>query len=327
MSQARFCDLIIVMISFPLIIRYGSMALAVAGVIQMTQVLQVIRAQENPIPPPPVAPPEKPFAKGVAATGILESADENVSIGTPMPGLVTKVAVKVWDKVKSGQELMQLDDRELQAQLIGQEATIAVNQANLDIAQAQLTKVQDMLDRLKSITDQRAITQDDLRNRTNDVIVSKAQAAQAKAQLDAAHSAVKQTKLLTERLTVRAPRDGSILQVNIRAGEYASSTNRQAAITLGDVDVLQVRADVDEQNAMSVRSDQPAKAFLKGDSKTAYDLEFVRIDPFVIPKQSLTGASTERVDTRVLQVIYRLKVPDKKTLYVGQQVDVFIGEK
>ncbi len=315
------------MISFPLIIRYGSMALAVVGVIQMTQVLQVIRAQENPIPPPPVAPPEKPFAKGVAATGILESADENVSIGTPMPGLVTKVTVKVWDKVKAGQELMQLDDRELQAQLIGQEATIAVNQANLDITQAQLAKVQDMLDRLKSVTDQRAITQDDLRNRTNDVIVSKAQAAQAKAQLDAAHSAVKQTKLLIERLTVRAPRDGSILQVNIRAGEYASSTNRQAAITLGDVDVLQVRADVDEQNAMSVRADQPAKAFLKGDSKTAYDLEFVRIDPFVIPKQSLTGASTERVDTRVLQVIYRLKVPEKKTLYVGQQVDVFIGEK
>lgn len=315
------------MFTFPLFIRYGSMALAVAGVIQMTQVLQVIKAQENPIPPPPVAPPEKPFAKGVAATGILEAADENVSIGTPVPGLVTKVMVKVWDKVKAGQELMQIDDRELQAQLIGQEATIAVNQANLDIALAQLAKVQDMLDRLKSVTDQRAISQDDLRNRTNDVIVSKAQAAQSKAQLDAAHSAVKQTKLLMERLTVRAPRDGSILQVNIRAGEYASSQNRQAAIMLGDVDVLQVRADVDEQNAMSVRADQPAKAFLKGDSKTAYDLDFVRIDPFVIPKQSLTGASTERVDTRVLQVIYRLKVPEKKTLYVGQQVDVFIGEK
>jgi multidrug efflux pump subunit AcrA (membrane-fusion protein) len=313
--------------AFPFFVRYGSILLAVVGVWQMTQVLQVIRAQENPIPPPPVAPPEKPFAKGVAATGILEAADENVSIGTPIPGLVSKVMVKVWDKVKTGQELMQLDDRELQAQLIGQEASIVVNQANLDIALAQLAKVQDMLDRLKSITDQRAISQDDLRNRTNDVIVSKAQAAQAKAQLEAAHAAVKQTKLLIERLTVRAPRAGSILQVNIRAGEYASAQNRQVAITLGDVDMLQVRADVDEQNAMTVRADQPAKAFLKGDSHTAYDLEFVRIDPFVIPKQSLTGASTERVDTRVLQVIYRLKVPAGKTLYVGQQVDVFIGEK
>ena len=311
----------------PHIVRYGSILLAVIGVWQMTQVLQVIKAQENPIPPPPVAPPEKPFAKGMAATGILEAADENVSIGTPMPGLVSKVFVKVWDKVKEGQELMQLDDREMRAQLIGQEATIAVNQANLDIAKAQLAKVQDMLDRLKSITDQRAISQDDLRNRSNDVLVSKAQAAQTQAQLDASYAAVKQTKLLIERLTVRAPRPGSILQVNIRSGEYASAQNKQAAITLGDVDVLQVRADVDEQNAMSVRADQPAKAFLKGDGKTAYDLEFIRIDPFVIPKQSLTGASTERVDTRVLQVIYRLKAPEGKTLYVGQQVDVFIGER
>jgi len=311
----------------PHIVRYGSILLAVIGVWQMTQVLQVIKAQENPIPPPPVAPPEKPFAKGMAATGILEAADENVSIGTPMPGLVSKVFVKVWDKVKEGQELMQLDDREMRAQLIGQEATIAVNQANLDIAKAQLAKVQDMLDRLKSITDQRAISQDDLRNRSNDVLVSKAQAAQTQAQLDASYAAVKQTKLLIERLTVRAPRPGSILQVNIRSGEYASAQNKQAAITLGDVDVLQVRADVDEQNAMSVRADQPAKAFLKGDGKTAYDLEFIRIDPFVIPKQSLTGASTERVDTRVLQVIYRLKAPPGKTLYVGQQVDVFIGER
>lgn len=319
-------DSFLLMRFFPLFIRYGSILLAVAGVWQMTQVLQVIRAQENPIPPPPIAPPEKPFLKGVAATGILEAADENVSIGTPLPGLVTKVFVKVWDKVKEGQELLQIDDRELQAQLIGQEASIAVNQANVQIAEAQLAKVQDMLDRLKSITDQRAITQDDLKNRTNDVIVAKAQSAQAKAQLAAAKAAVKQTQLLIERLTVRAPRSGTILQVNIRAGEYASSQNKQAAITLGDVEILQVRADVDEQNAMSVRREQPAKAFLKGDSQTAYDLEFVRIDPFVIPKQSLTGASTERVDTRVLQVIYRLKVPANKTLYVGQQVDVFIGE-
>lgn len=311
----------------PNLVRYGSVALAVIGVWQMTQVMAVIRAQETPITPPPVKPPEKPFAKGVAATGILEAVDENVSIGPPMPALVSEVMVKVWQKVKRGDAMMQLDDRELQAQLISQEATIAVNQATLEITQAQLAKQQDMLDRLKSVTDQRAITQDDLRNRTNDVTVAKAQAAQAEAQLQASHAAVKQTRLLIERMTVRAPRDGSILQVNIRAGEYASPQNKQAAIILGEVDALQVRADVDEQNAMSVRPAMPAKAFLKGDSQTAYDLEFVRIDPFVIPKQSLTGASNERVDTRVLQVIYRLKIPEGKSLYVGQQVDVFLGEK
>ena len=44
----------------------------------------------------------------------------------------------------------------------------------------------------------------------------------------------------------------------------------------------------------------------------------------MVPKKSLTGDSTERVDTRVLQVIFNLKKPDGKMLYVGQQVDVYI---
>ena len=52
-------------------------------------------------------------------------------------------------------------------------------------------------------------------------------------------------------------------------------------------------------------------------------LEFVRFEPYVIPKKSLTGDSTERVDTRVLQVIYRVK-NENAPLYVGQQMDVYI---
>jgi hypothetical protein len=53
-------------------------------------------------------------------------------------------------------------------------------------------------------------------------------------------------------------------------------------------------------------------------------LSFVRVEPFVVPKRSLTGENTERVDTRVLQVIYAVESAET-TLYVGQQVDVFIN--
>jgi hypothetical protein len=45
----------------------------------------------------------------------------------------------------------------------------------------------------------------------------------------------------------------------------------------------------------------------------------------VVPKRSLTGDSTERVDTRVLQVIYAIS-DDKLPLFVGQQMDVFIED-
>ncbi|HEY1049622.1 MAG TPA: HlyD family efflux transporter periplasmic adaptor subunit [Prosthecobacter sp.] len=312
---------------FSSIIRYSTLLAAALGVFGMFQLLQQIRAQETAIPPPPVTPPEKPEGTRLAATGIIEAREENVAIGTPIPGLVTKVMVKVSQQVQKGQPLMQLDDRELQAQLIRAEATIAVNQAQLEVARAQQLKVQDSLDRLQSVADQRAVSQDDLRNRTNDLTVSKAQVASAEAQLKAAQADVKQTKLLIERLTILAPRPGTILQVNIREGEYASIQNRQPALILGDLDKLQIRADVDEQNAPRVRKGEDATAYIKGDSVTPFPLKFVRIEPFVIPKQSLTGASTERVDTRVLQVIYELPVPEGKQLYVGQQVDVMIGGK
>jgi len=43
-----------------------------------------------------------------------------------------------------------------------------------------------------------------------------------------------------------------------------------------------------------------------------------------VPKVSLTGASTERVDTRVLQVIYAFERPQNRPVYVGQQVDLFV---
>jgi hypothetical protein len=55
-------------------------------------------------------------------------------------------------------------------------------------------------------------------------------------------------------------------------------------------------------------------------------LDFVRVEPYVVPKRSLTGDNTERIDTRVLQVIYKVKDPGDN-LYVGQQVDVFVNTK
>ena len=94
-----------------------------------------------------------------------------------------------------------------------------------------------------------------------------------------------------------------------------------------DISTLHVRADVDEQNAMDVVSGLDATFSLKSDSSRKFKVQFVRIKPYVIPKVSLTGASTERVDTRVLQVIYKLDKPKDQNLYVGQQVDVFIARK
>ena len=67
-----------------------------------------------------------------------------------------------------------------------------------------------------------------------------------------------------------------------------------------------------------------ATAFPRNNTSLAIPLKFSYIEPYVIPKRSLTGASQERVDTRVLQVIYQVEQPLEFPLYIGQQVDVFI---
>jgi hypothetical protein len=94
-------------------------------------------------------------------------------------------------------------------------------------------------------------------------------------------------------------------------------------LLLGNVDKLCVRVDVDENDAWRVGSGAAATGNLRGNKDIKARLEFVRFEPFVVPKKSLTGDSSERVDTRVLQVIYGFE-RGRLPIYVGQQMDVFI---
>lgn len=274
--------------------------------------VMVAHLQSEPaLPPPPIDPPVKPYHASLAASGLVESLSDDIAIGVPLAGLVTEVHVCVSARVVAGQPLFTLDRRELQAQL-------RVNQASVAVSAAHLQRLQDQLGRLQSVNDPRAVSEEEVRTRENDVAV-------ARAQLDAARAQVEQNEILLQRLTVRAPRAGTILQVNVRAGEYASVTPKSAAMVLGDIDNLQVRADIDEQNAPRLQPGQPATAYLKGDTAAPIELHFLRIEPYVIPKVSLTGASNERVDTRVLQAIYSFERPQSRSVYVGQQVDLFIN--
>jgi hypothetical protein len=282
---------------------------------------------ERQIPPsgdPPNPPAAKPFAQSVSATGILEALSENVAVGVPVPGVVTKVAVKVNDGIQAGDLLFTLDDRDLRAQQINLGGKLNVAKARITVAEAQLAKLESQLARLSSVNDPRAVSQDDLDNRKQDVAVARAQLESARADVAAAESELKANSMLIERLSIRSPRAGTVIQVNIREGEYAATSPKSPAMIVGETQRLQVRADVDEQNATRIRPGQKGRASLKGDPKVIFPLEYVRVEPYVIPKVSLTGAGTERVDTRVLQVIFSLDRPDGTPLYVGQQVDVFI---
>lgn len=292
-----------------IIFRSIAFYLSVAGIIAA---IVLIRINNNPhqevaqVQTPAI----NPYLNVIAAAGIVESSDRNISLGVPQAGIVNKIFVKVSDDVKQGDPLFQLDPSELEAQLL-------IQKANVRVAEATLARQKDQLNRLQSVSDPRAVSKDDLQTKENDVKV-------AEAQLHAAIAQVEQTNLLIARLTVKAPRDGQILQNNIREGEYISSTSSLPAMLLGDLNHLQVRVDIDEQNACRFLPQQPALAYLKNNTKVSIPLKFDLVEPYVIPKRSLTGLSDERVDTRVLQVIYSFDIPKDMKIFVGQQVDIFI---
>ena len=141
------------------LIRYGTIAAAIFGVVM---IVLVSRSQaERQMPPPgdpPVMPPQKPYAHAVAATGILEALSENVAIGVPLPGLVTEVFVKVNEPVKKGQPLLKLDDRDLLAEQLSTQAQQEISRAQITVSQAQLSKLEGQLARLTAVSDTRAVS-------------------------------------------------------------------------------------------------------------------------------------------------------------------------
>lgn len=294
-----------------MLLRRFSLWAALLGIVAVILMVRRTTAVE-PMPSPPSAPAPKPSARVIAAAGMVEALRENTSIGVPVSALVKHVLVKVWDKVEAGAPLLQLDDRDLQAQLKTQ-------QADLRVREAELAKVQRQLERTEALRASQITSQEETDTRRDEFAV-------AEARVGSARATVAQTEAMIERLTVRTPISGTVLQVNTRAGEYAMPGANATPILLGSIEEVQVRADVDEQIAPRVNPGSKALGYLKGDTQNPIPLEFVRIEPYVTPKRNLTGSSAERVDTRVLQIIYKFPNDLKRRIYVGQQMDLFIEE-
>jgi len=268
---------------------------------------------------------------------------------------------KVGQRVQKGAPLFRVDDRALNAQLKVQEANLAAAEAQLakleamprpeelppseakvKVAQAGANMQQDLADRARRLLASRAIADEDGIQKQLALETARQQLGQARADhalLNAgawkpdkdiayalvlqARAQIEQTKTELERSIARAPVDGDVLQVNVRPGEYVGAPPNQALIVLGSVHQLHVRVDIDEHDIPRFRRGVAAQAMVRGNPQVTFPLRFVRVEPYVVPKKSLTGDNTERVDTRVLQAIYAIEKTDQP-VYVGQQLDVFI---
>src|SRR5262249_13005537 len=91
----------------------------------------------------------------------------------------------------------------------------------------------------------------------------------------------------------------------------------------GAVHPLHVRVDIDENDAWRFHEGAVATASVRGNCDIGTPLQFEYVEPYVVPKHSLTGEATERVDTRVMQVVFSFERGDLP-IQVAEQMDVFI---
>ncbi|WP_172176971.1 efflux RND transporter periplasmic adaptor subunit [Paraburkholderia elongata] len=272
--------------------------------------------------PPPVTPPASSFARSIGAEGLVEPKSEDIGVAPVVPGQVTVVRVRAQQYVRAGDVLWEQDSRELAAQIPVREAEVTSARAAVAVGEAALADARVQLTMIENVTDRRAIREEDLQRRRIAADAAKAQLAANRAALTRAEAALAETRSDLTRRVVVAPIDGQILKVNIRPGEYATVPAASPLVVMGDTSAMHMRVDVAEEDAPRFAPERKAYASPRGDASRHIPLEFVRLEPRLIPKRNLSGDTTERIDTRVLQVIYRIAGPGP--VYDGELMDVYI---
>lgn len=238
--------------------------------------------------------------------------------------IISKIYIVEGDYVKTGDPLFSLDLRSFEAQL-------ETSKANLTLATVQLDNSKKQFSFYERLQNKTAVSEQAYQQTYYSML-------QAEKNVKVAEANVNEIETNLKRSVIKAPVDGTILQVNCHIGEIASiipfissqSTWLTAAngtlILMGTVTPLQIRIDIDEADAWRYEEGSPATAFVRGNRNISFPLTYARTEPYIIPKSSFTGTTTERVDTRVLQILYQFEKQDLP-VYPGQIVDIFIDSK
>ena len=282
---------------------------------------------------PPRAPEQLADAPRVAGSGVVEPSSEVVQIGSALSGLVTGLFVQPGDRVTEGQTLFTVDARAAQSGL--REAEAAIGEARAAIAEAETARsiAAQQLALYRNVDDPAAVSRAEVIRAEGEASAANQRLSLARARLQAAQARAASARTEIGRLTVRAPIAGEILSVNIRKGEYVSTMGgggSQPFIEMGQTQPLYVRIDIDEEQAPRLDMGAPATVSPRGAANQRVEASFVRAEPLVVPKRSLTNSAAERVDVRVLQVLYELpEAPSQNEAMfrVGQQVDAYVPAK
>ena len=291
------------------------------------------------------------------APGHVEPCSGQIKVAAEGIGLVDKVMVKANDTVFAGEPLIHLADDELKARLAAAEAQVAVRKRARDekaaTGQAHTRRrAQDAVaDAEQSLYDARSAVDRvaaDLRaNGGPDAGLTAARSALARAQgeltkrqqelrtieddsplptalegqLSIARAEYAVARSALDKMTVRAPIDGTVLQVKIRVGELTSSASVQPPLLLANLSALCVRAELDERDLGSIKVRQPVSVRTAAFPDREFEGSVSSIAPLVEPGRLEPSGTRNQTDVDVVQVMVELMRSDQLT--VGMKADVY----
>jgi multidrug resistance efflux pump len=310
-----------------------------------------------------------PFAPAgfVSGNGVVEPADRETRVAAQVPGRIAAVYAKERDTVGAGAPLVQLEDGTEKAALEAAESDVAVQTAVLartarglrqeDVkalveeagaAKARAELSAEELSRTAALADSGALPKEALDRarrqaeadertfeaadahrlagvnggRREDVIVAQAQLRAAVARRELARAAL-------ERLTIRAPIAGAILQVKYRVGEYynpaAANGASEPLVVLGDLRAIRVRLDVDERDIARVKLGSQGYATLSAYPGRRFAGKVVEIGMRMGRKNVRTDDPVERLDVKILEVVLQIDEPDG--LVPGIRVTAYVESR
>lgn len=235
------------------------------------------------------------------------------------------------------------------AELVQLNAETEADAKSVEIAQAELDEAEDALRTVEQLAGG-SVSKRELNSRRNSVRSARAKLQEAQSRLAASAAKVRLIDPQTDgatylaqkqkieqaraslglvdaelsQLQVRAPQDGTVLEVNIKPGEFAAAGFEDPKIILGKLDPLNLRVEIDEADVPRLPERQFAWASRRGVTSERIKLDLVRIEPSLTQKTSFTSDQNERVDTRVLQLVYRIDAAQLR-LRTGQLLDVTIA--
>ena len=303
---------------------------------------------------------EVPQGSYVAGNGIIEPADRETKLASHIPGRIKAVLVKEGEEVALEAPIAELENDAEKSALDAAEADLAVRRAELvrtarglrkedrdaivadtesakaraDLSRGSLERLEvaskggaataDEVDRAKrqAEVDRGALEAAEARRkaaltgaRSEDVLVAQANVQAAIARRD-------QAKSTFDRLTIRSPIAGRVLQVKLRAGEYYNPQGGEPIAVVGDTKKLRVRMDLDERDIGKVKVGAKAFATLNAYPGKRFAARVVEIGKRMGRKNVRTDDPTERIDTKILEVL--LELDDREGLVPGLRVVSYV---